>query len=167
MARLTQVISGGQTGVDQASLLAAKDSGLTIGGWCPPNRACEIGEIPAGFPLRPTPQDRSPLALEVPHSQRTEWNVRDSDATLILRPATYCMRDLGSEYTAACAARLGRPTLICDPSDAKAAQCISHFIESLQIETLNIAGPRESQAAGIGEKVYVQLTRVFAAKAAR
>ncbi|MEY2585055.1 MAG: hypothetical protein QOD80_1081, partial [Verrucomicrobiota bacterium] len=51
MRTLTKVISGGQTGVDQAALRAARDSGLEIGGWCPPGRVCEDGVIPAEFPL--------------------------------------------------------------------------------------------------------------------
>jgi hypothetical protein len=47
---LTTVISGGQTGVDQAALRAALQSGLTCAGWCPPGRACESGTIPLEFP---------------------------------------------------------------------------------------------------------------------
>jgi len=81
-----KIISGGQTGVDQAALITAQKIGLETGGWCPPGRVCESGTIPEYFPLKETPQERSPDAVDVPRSQRTEWNVRDSDATLIVRP---------------------------------------------------------------------------------
>src|SRR2546430_17536769 len=84
MRRLTKVISGGQTGVDQAALRAARDCGLAIGGWCPPGRGCDSGVIPLEFPLQETERERSPDAPDVPRSQRTEWNVRDSDATLVI-----------------------------------------------------------------------------------
>src|SRR5262245_17542121 len=110
---LAAVHSGGQTGADQAALRAAREAGLAIGGWCPPGRRCDGGVIPADLPLRETPEDRSPDAPEVPRSQRTEWNVRDTDATLVLRPAAL-ERDPGSDFAARCAARHGRPLLVCD-----------------------------------------------------
>ena len=40
---LRKVISGGQTGVDQAALRAAQKLGLKCDGWCPPGRECESG----------------------------------------------------------------------------------------------------------------------------
>jgi|GEM_PF-5315903 len=48
---LRKIISGGQTGVDQAALSLAREFGFEIGGWCPPNRLCENGTIPDDFPL--------------------------------------------------------------------------------------------------------------------
>ena len=80
------IVSGGQTGVDQAALRAAQALGLRGGGWCPPGRACESGTIPVQFEMIETPSERSALAPEVARSQRTEWNVRDADATLIVAP---------------------------------------------------------------------------------
>jgi hypothetical protein len=59
VSQLRKVISGGQTGVDQAALRAARDCGLKIGGWCPPGRTCEAGVIPVEFPLEETEQERS------------------------------------------------------------------------------------------------------------
>src|SRR6266404_7590609 len=85
MRRLKKIISGGQTGVDQGALRAAKECRLEIGGWCPPGRVRETGTIPPEFPLKETARERSADAPDVPRSQRTEWNVRDSDATLVIR----------------------------------------------------------------------------------
>jgi hypothetical protein len=150
MSELARVISGGQTGVDQAALRAARSWGLACGGWCPPGRESEVGQIPADLGLTETPYERSPRAPEVPRSLRTEWNVRDSDATLVLRPASDTPSDLGTEWTLRCAVSLGRPVLVCDPADPDAAARISTWIGALHIRTLHVAGPAESAWPGIG-----------------
>lgn len=157
---LKKVISGGQTGVDQAALRAAQDRGLGCGGWCPPGRECESGIIPARLPLQETPRDRSPHAPDIPRSQRTEWNVRDSDATLILRPRSV-EKDLGSDWTERCAARFGRPLLVLDPGDPEAASAIRDWLSALEIQTLNVAGPSEGTVTRIGDQVYSLLVEVF------
>jgi hypothetical protein len=159
MAKRITVISGGQTGVDRAALLAAEARGLGCGGWCPPGRASEDGRVPPRFPLRETPTEHSPLAPEVPRSLRTEWNVRDADATLILRPAL--APDPGSDWTAACAARLGRPCLECDPGSPDAARTIGAWLERRQPRTLNVAGPSEGRCPGIEAQALALLTAVF------
>src|SRR5436305_4122572 len=146
---LKKVISGGQTGVDQAALRAAQTCGLGCGGWCPPGRECESGVIPARFPLKETPQERSPHAPDVPRSQRTEWNVRDSDATLILRPRSTADEDLGTDWTERCAARFGRSRLVLDPGAPGAASAIKHWLSAGKIRTLNVAGPSEGTVPGI------------------
>lgn len=86
-----------QTGVDQAALRAAMACGLATGGWCPPGCVSEDGKIPDIFSLKETPEERSQDVPDIPRSQRTQWNVRDSDATLVLWPGD--KRDLGTRYT--------------------------------------------------------------------
>ena len=76
-----KIISGGQTGVDRAALDVAIERGMDWGGWCPKGGWAEDLPVPPGllakYPhLKETP-DPHPL-------QRTEWNVRDGDANLIL-----------------------------------------------------------------------------------
>jgi hypothetical protein len=157
MRALKKIISGGQTGVDQAALRAAMDSGLEIGGWCPPGRTCETGLIPIEFPLKETPQERSPTAPDVPRSQRTEWNVRDSDGTLVIGRVA---EDLGTNWAVECAARYRRPIMICDLSDAQAKK-ISEWLVANDIGILSVGGPSESSVPGIGDEAYALLKRVF------
>jgi hypothetical protein len=163
MIRLTRVLSGGQTGVDQAALRAAQDCGFETGGWCPPGRRSEAGVIPSRFPLRETPTERSPDAPEIPRSQRTEWNIRDSDASLVLRPDSWAAEDHGTDWAERYAARLGRPLLTLDPWDSRAAARILEWLGSLEIEILGVGGPSESTVPGIGDQVYALLAQVFTA----
>jgi hypothetical protein len=150
MPPLSKVVSGGQTGVDQGALRGALARGVGIGGWCPPGRVCEGGTIPGVFPLRETPDDRSAKAPEVPRSQRTEWNARDSDATLILRPARFDQPDAGTEWAAECARRLGRPVTECDPARPGEVARVRDWLTRHGVSTLNVAGPSERTCPGIG-----------------
>jgi Circularly permutated YpsA SLOG family len=159
MRKLMKVVSGGQTGVDQAALRAARDCGLEIGGWCSPGRIDEKGVIPAEFPLQETEQERSPSAPAVPRSQRTEWNVRDSDGTLVVRGVA--KEDAGTRWTIECATRYERPLLICDVDAPEASEKIQRWLAAHSIGTLNIAGPAESTSPGSGDKTYALLRRLF------
>jgi hypothetical protein len=160
MSKLIKIISGGQTGVDQAALRAARDCGLEIGGWCPPGRVCEKGVIPMEFPLQETGQERSPDAPDVPRSQRTEWNVRDSDGALMIT-ASESATDPGTRWAAECAARFEKPLLVCQVDDPDAVENIRQWIVGFQIGTLSIGGPSEGTAPGIAEKAYALVNRVL------
>ncbi len=158
---LTRVISGGQTGVDQAALCAATSLGIAIGGWCPPGRVCEGGLIPANFPLKETPDDRSPDAPDIPRSQRTEWNVRDSDGTLVLCLGPVSDADPGTRFTADCATRYGKPIFVADPGDLVDARRVREWIDAHGIQTLNVAGPSEHSCSGIGELAETFMSQVL------
>lgn len=161
MGTLRQLLSGGQTGVDQAALRAAQEAGLPCGGWCSPGRATESGTIPLDLPLQETPDDCSPDAPTVRHSQRTEWNVRDSDATLILRPQAQDREDPGTDWTARCAARYGRPLLVCDPAEPLATEKIKSWLRTNEVRTLNVAGPSEATVPGFGDHAHALLLPLF------
>ena len=158
---LTRVISGGQSGVDQAALRAAASLGIAIGGWCPPGRVAEDGLIPDSFPLTETPQERSPAAPGIPRSQRTEWNVRNSDGTLLLCPGAITQQDAGTRWTAKCAEHYAKPLLIADPAMLIEVPRVHHWIEARGIRTMNVAGPSESTSPGIGTAAEKFVTAVL------
>jgi hypothetical protein len=158
MARLVRIISGGQRGVDQTALRAAIDCGLECGGWCPPDRRDEEGPIPAEFPLQPTPYETSLLAPEVRRSQRTEWNVFCSDATVIFHIPEQGEGDPGTVWTTKFATQFKRPCLRCDPRTPTAAREIIRWLADIKKEQarpvrwLNVAGPSKKQlSAEIGD----------------
>jgi Circularly permutated YpsA SLOG family len=158
MAGLTRIVSGGQRGVDQTALQAAIDCGLECGGWCPPDRRDEEGPIPAEYPLQPTPYETSLLAPEVRRSQRTEWNVFCSDATVIFHGPKRGEDDPGTLWTAKFAARCERPCLRCDPRRPGAASEIIRWLADIEkaqkrpVRWLNIAGPSKRQlTAEVGD----------------
>jgi hypothetical protein len=133
-----RVVSGGQTGVDRGALDAAVAAGLPVGGWCPRGRRAEDGEIPGTYPLRETPS--------AAWDQRTEWNVRDSDATLILHRGALSG---GTLRTAEVAARLGRPCLQVDLGKGPDPGAVARWLQGQRVAVLNVAGPRENGASGI------------------
>ncbi len=147
---IAKLISGGQTGVDRAALDVGLAAGLLIGGWCPKGHLAEDGMIPMTYPLQETPS---------PHySQRTEWNVRDTDGTLIL---TRNDPTGGTALTIHIAQRLHKPHLVIDltanPNPHVAASWISHT----GITVLNVAGPRESTCPGIYHEAFDWLEKML------
>jgi hypothetical protein len=137
------IISGGQTGADRAALDFAIEYGLSHGGWCPLQRRAEDGVINAQYLLRETPSSH--------YAQRTEWNVRDSDATVVFSIGARLTG--GTRLTFELAMRRGKPVLHLsrDQVDtAAAADTLCSFVEKHQIRTLNVAGPRASQEPEIG-----------------
>ena len=141
-----KIVSGGQTGVDRAALNVALELGLETGGWCPQGRRAEDGEIAQLYPLRETPS-RS-------YSQRTEWNVRDSDGTLILYRG---ILGGGTRLTAELARRYGRPLSMLDLTGDEDTEKVRQWLQAHAIRILNIAGPRESGEPGIQVQAQVFL----------
>jgi hypothetical protein len=132
------VVSGGQTGVDRAALDWALHNKIPSGGWCPKGRIAEDGAIPAWYPLRET--------WSSDYEVRTEYNVRDSSATLILYRT---MMSKGASLTKKFCIQYQKPFLEIDLGRDYKAEEIAHWLDDKRIETLNIAGPRESQSPGI------------------
>jgi len=167
MFRIEKIISGGQTGVDRGALEASLKQGFHTGGWCPPNRATEDDRIPDYLPLEETPDERSNNAPNVPRSLRTEWNVRDSDATLILIPKLEQKTDLGTEWTKTCCINMNKPFLICDPSDVDSLSKVMKWSEVVKPKVLNVAGPSEHTVPGIQKATKKMITELLSLKLTR
>ncbi|MBU0987193.1 MAG: putative molybdenum carrier protein, partial [Proteobacteria bacterium] len=132
-----KIISGGQTGADQAALDVALKLGIPHGGWIPKGRITEGGMLDDRYQLQEMETTN--------YNKRTEKNVIDSDGTLILShgPLTG-----GSEYTREMAIQHKRSWLHIDLYTTiafQAAQKIRAWIAENNIEVLNVAGSRASK----------------------
>jgi hypothetical protein len=154
-APLERIVSGGQTGVDRAALDWAIERGVAHGGWCPRGRLAEDGPLHERYRLAETPSDAYP--------QRTEWNVRDSDGTVVLSVGPTLTG--GSLLTVDLARRLGRPCLHLsrarDGVEAGAA-ALRAFLAAHAIRVLNVAGPRASGEPEAGAFARDVLDRALA-----
>lgn len=148
---IERLVSGGQTGVDRAALDAALALGLACGGWCPRGRRAEDGPLDARYPLRETP--------ERAYAQRSRWNVRDADATLLLARGAFRG---GSALTRRLARASGKPWLALDPWEAGAAARVRAWLAAERVRVLNVAGPRESQEPGVYARARALLGEALA-----
>lgn len=144
-----RIISGGQTGVDRAGLESALALGIAHGGWCPAGRLAEDGSVPSRYDLHESHSREYPV--------RTELNVLDSDATLILYEQQLTG---GSLLTQRFCRRSGKPCL-CVKLEQDAPEQVQRWLQQHRPETLNVAGPRESTSPGIFDRSFAFLLRVL------
>jgi Circularly permutated YpsA SLOG family len=148
------LISGGQSGVDRAALDVAITLGIGYGGWCPRGGWAEDFPTPPGL-LEHYPQlTETPLAEP---AQRTEWNVRDADACLIIVDTGGIDISGGTLLAQELAHRYRKPLFIVDLSAPDILKDASLWLRVQQARRgadlkLAIGGPRESEAAGIYAK---------------
>jgi hypothetical protein len=147
-----KIISGGQSGVDRAALDVAIEGGIASGGWCPRGGWAE------DFPDPPGLLARYPQLREAPSSnpaERTQWNLRDSDAVLILVDGRGLAVSKGTLLARDLAQRDCKPLLVLglDEPDAaaKARRWLDRELAACAGRPLHlgIGGPRESEAPGI------------------
>lgn len=140
---LEKIVSGGQTGVDRGALEAAMAAGIEYGGWVPKGRKAEDGSVPEKF----TALREAPVAG---YLWRTERNVIDSDATLVLVPGDPSRLTPGSRRTVEFAKRHGKPVRISAlKPDRLGMAAAAYWVDEGGYKVLNIAGPRESKHPGI------------------
>ncbi|HVU87102.1 MAG TPA: putative molybdenum carrier protein [Pirellulales bacterium] len=148
-----KIVSGGQAGADRAALDVAIELAIEHGGWVPRGRWAEDGPLP--------PRYRMQESESAQPAERTEGNVRDSDATLIFShgPPTG-----GTALTARVAERLRKPALSIDlavSDEAAAARDITAWLQRVRPQVLNVAGPRASNDPLIYDAVSRVLRRVL------
>lgn len=151
MSKLEKIISGGQTGVDRGALDAALGCGFRCGGWCPRGRRAEDGPIPERYPLTELEGSGYP--------ERTERNVREADATLVL---TRGAPSRGTALTVSFARRLRTPCLVLDLAAQIDLGDITRWLEGNGVRVLNVAGPRESQLPGASAQARQLLEKILA-----
>ncbi len=156
----TKVVSGGQTGADQAGLFAAARFGIATGGWMPNGFKTATGpnpELAQRFGLREHPSEDYP--------ERTELNVRDSNGTIRFAanwntPGEKCTLNFILQY--------GRPRIDIDMNNPLPVKDVVEWIRRERIKTLNVAGNvepkgRTAAARGITDFVLNYLGEVFTA----
>lgn len=145
-----KIVSGGQTGVDRAALDFALACGVEHGGWCPRGRRAEDGKLNVKYNLCETPGEN--------YSQRTEWNVRDSDGTLII-----FNRELtgGTLYTFEVAQKLGKPCIAVDISADGKEKEVLDWLKHNDVQVLNVAGPRSSSEPEIYAMTQGLLGKIY------
>ncbi len=143
---MVKIISGGQTGADQAALDAAIQRRLEYGGWLPKGRLTENGPLSKKYRLQEMPKGR--------YRARTEKNVLESDGTLI---CSHGPLSGGSALTEALTIRHRKPCLHIDFNHYaldQAVEVIMNWTGEHSIEVLNVAGPRASGDPQIYEAVF-------------
>lgn len=145
-----KVISGFQSGADRAGLDVALALNLEVGGTVPKGRLTEDGAISdADMARYNLTESDSPG-----YPERTRANVKASDGTVIFGRET----SPGSRLTINTCKFYRRPYLI-NPSAAMLRQWIAEH----EIETLNVAGNRESGNPGIYMRTFGTVMEALAA----
>lgn len=147
---ITKIISGGQTGADQGGLVAARRLGLQTGGYAPKGYRTEAGPALwlAGWGLTE--------ATSSNYKDRTGYNIRSSDATLILG-----IKSAGSTYTQWFCHVFEYPCLWLVPEMTDMNR-LQDWLKGNRVRTLNVADNRESVNPGINARTQEFLMQALA-----
>ncbi|MDR1775835.1 MAG: putative molybdenum carrier protein [Actinomycetes bacterium] len=157
--------SGGQTGADRGALDAARAAGVPLCGWVPAGGLAEDYPDPPGLLADYPELVESGRGDVAGYIERTELNVRDSHATLIVNPAGDQRRQLqgGTAMTADFADAYGRPLIVVTGWDKEliAPRLCSSLSGVGRGLTLNVAGPRASKNADAYRLTYELITELL------
>jgi hypothetical protein len=152
---IARIVSGGQTGVDQGALQACQWIDFPYGGWVPKGRLTEAEPLPLVYKGMQEHSSADYLA-------RTEANVVDSDATLVLchgRPQGGTLR------TIKFAQKHNRPwhhMNLMKPMDTEVEACVEWLKGCCPDNcVLNVAGTRESKEPGIQKAALVWVLQIL------
>lgn len=168
---IEKVISGGQTGADQAGLRAARLCGIVTGGYAPRGWLIETGSAPwlaEEFSLTecPKPSWERPAGMPdwqwngICYVERTKLNALSADVTLWFEfPGNQNSRGFRATQ------RHARSLIGITKDDPRSTTStprglVEHFGGMLN-GTINIAGNRESKSRGIGAWVERYLAETF------
>jgi len=137
---IKKVISGGQTGIDQAALFAAEDVGIRTGG-----RAPKYFKTSTGFSYF-LEQRFGLVDSGLDYSGRTELNVKNSDGTLQI---AFDFNSPGEKCTTKFINKHNKPVYKLPlPIEEKEYMIIEiiEWIKANDVEVLNIAGNRQTRS---------------------
>jgi len=149
--QVEKIISGGQTGADEAGLIAAKSLGLQTGGWMPASFRTQEGrkhEFKSLYGM----QEHSSYY----YPPRTFQNVKESDGTV--RFATK-FDSSGEKCTLKAITQYDKPYFDVDINknlELQQKQFVS-WLKCNTIKTLNVAGNSEQTSPGISQVVVTFL----------
>ncbi len=148
-----KIISGGQTGADRAALDWAIANQVAHEGWCPKGCKAEDGIIAPCYKLTETPSFQ--------YSERTEWNIRDSDGTVVFSISKAISE--GTLFTVESAKNYEKPYIhLCKKLTYRdIVSQFQWFLLKFEIINLNIAGPRASEEPEVYKFVREILDRAF------
>lgn len=152
-----RVISGGQTGADQAGLAAAKMCCIPTGGWMPKGFLTSSG---------PDPDLAREFGLKEHaggYSDRTGANVRDSDATIRFAAS---FQTYGERCTLRWLLQFGKPYLDVNVAAPPPPRKVADWLAANRVRVLNVAGnsePKSKRAKAVGITAFVAayLVEVF------
>ena len=138
--KIAKIQVSGKEGAEQAAIEAAKKTCVQVSGWKPKGSKVEEKGI---FET-----------LSSKEEQATQWNVRDSHATLVIDPYE---RSKSASLAYEIAESFNRSYIISDEYED-----ILYWLDAQEEEiTLNIVGPTEEEEEGITKKVEDLLVDVF------
>ncbi len=140
-----KIISGAQSGADLGGLEAATYLGIPTGGKMPLGFKTEDGYHPEYAKM----YDVGELASGE-YAPRTRYNVVDSDATVIFG----IVSSPGSRTTRRMCKDSNKPCLVLEEFSEESFRLFGEFLQMYKIETLNVAGNRESKNPGLQKEVY-------------
>ncbi len=149
---MVSVLNPSPCGGPYGRLMRGRSDGFPHGGWCPKGRKSLEGPIPARYQLTETPS--------ASYLQRTEWNVRDHDGTVVFTLAVEVTG--GSLRTIGFARKHGKPCLhLSRDGGCDQLAALKRFVAEHGIKTLNVAGSRESKEPGLHDWVMEVLEAAF------
>ena len=154
LKKIKTIISGGQTGADRAALDFALENKIESGGFIPKGRRAEDGKISEIYPNLVETKTKN-------YAERTELNVQNSDATLIV---SHGKLTRGSLLTKRFAVKNRKPFLHIDFTELTIDESVREtrkWLASQNCRRLNIAGARASTDAQIYDKTREFLAALF------
>lgn len=159
---IEKIISGGQTGADQAGLDIAIHFGMDYGGYLPRGRRTERGRLPFRYRNMIETDSRD-------YPTRTILNIVNSDGTIVI---TFGDPTGGSALTLRKCLEKFKPSLhvnlkhfvnaaLMGTNNEQARDAICKWLTNNAIDILNVAGSRLSKVPDIYERVYSILEMVI------